>query len=361
MFRFIFLFLFSVAFACTDFMVQSKDGTWVNGRSLEFAMDLKSTLKVYPRGKRVVSQTPERGKGTEWVSKYGYVGVNALKMDFSFDGMNEMGLSFGYLWLPGVTEYPSVKSDEMSKALDFVDFGSWLLGNFSTVAEVKEALKGVVVWGHPVPPLGFAPLHAAIHDARGNSLVVEFVAGKMNVYDNPISVLTNSPPFDWQITNLQNYVHLDALNAPSYTLRGEKVEFQGQGSGLLGLPGDWTPPSRFVRIATFLRFAKPVVTSDNAINLAEHLLNCVDVPLGLCREKAAEGGDYTQWIVIKDLKNKVFYFRSYEHLSLKMIDLKKLDFSRGSDRGLSMDVGKGYIDMTSTLQGVERGVVFKDN
>lgn len=347
------IFWMSFAYGCTDFAVQTKDGTWVNGRSLEFGLDLQSTVKIFPRNQKMTSQNPEKKKGVEWTSQYGYLGVTALGMNFSFDGLNEAGLSFGYLWLPGVTQYPKVPLQEMKKGLDFVDLGAWVLGNFSSVAEVKEGLKGVRIWGHPVPQLGTPPVHAAIHDAQGDHLVVEFVGGEMKVYDNPISVLTNSPPFDWQITNLQNYIHLDAMNAEPYTLRGKTIEFFGQGSGLLGLPGDWTPASRFVRMATYLRFAKPAMNAADGINLAEHLLNAMDIPLGEVREKGQDGSDYTQWVVIKDLKNKIFYFRCYNDLCLKMIDLKKLNFDTGSQKSLSLYISKGYIDMTNVLKTKE--------
>ena len=344
--RLAFLLLVSFAYACTDFMVQTKEGKWINGRSLEFALDLQSVFRTFPRGQPFASQNPERKKGLEWISKYGYLGVTALGMNFSFEGLNEVGLSFGYLWLPGVTQYPKVNGQEMKKALDFIDFGAWVLGNFSSVSEVKEGLKGVKIWAHPVPPLGLPPVHAAIHDVNGNNLVVEFVGGEMKVYDNPISVLTNSPPFDWQIANLQNYVNLDAGNAKSYTFRGKTIEFQGQGSGFLGLPGDWTPPSRFVKMVTYLRFATMPGNALEGIRLAEHLLNTIDIPLGEVREKGQEAGDYTQWSVIKDLSEKVFYFRSYNDLCLKKIDLKQLNFDEESDKSLSLEVGESYVDMT---------------
>jgi len=346
---FLFLSLVSLAHPCTDFVVQAKDGAWVGGRSLEFGLDLQSILKVFPRRQQMVTQSPDMKEGLKWTSKYGYVGVTALGMNLTFEGMNEAGLSFGYLWLPGYTQYPTVASTDMKKALDFVDFGAWALGQFSTVAEVKAALRGVKIWGHSVPPLGVPPVHAAIHDAQGNSIVVEFIGGEMKVHDNPIGVLTNSPPFDWQMTNLQNYVPLSATNAEPYTLRGKTIEFQGQGNGFLGLPGDWTPPSRFVRMATYLRFATQPSTAMEGVNLCEHLLNAVDIPLGVVREKGKGGSDYTQWVVVKDQKNKVFYFRTYKDLCLKMIDLKKLDFDKGSMKSLNINVATGYVDMTASL------------
>lgn len=361
--RLFFLFLLSTAFACTDFLVQAKDGTWVNGRSLEFGRDLKSTLKTYPRKQKMMSQAPGQKSGLSWISKYGYVGINGFGLNFSFDGMNEVGLSFGYLWLPGVTEYPTPSPEEQKKALDFTDFCAWVLGNFASVAEVKEALQNVRIWGHSVPPIGMTPVHAAIHDAKGNNLVVEFVGGEMQIYDNPMSVLTNAPPFDWQSANLQNYLNLTPNNPDPVTFRGKTFSPPGQGGGLLGIPGDPSPPSRFVKTATFLRFAMQSANGLDAINLAEHLLNTVDIPIGTIRDPNKETGDYTQWIVIKDLTQKAFYFRSYRDLSLKKIDLKKLNFNRENKNSLSMDLRKGYLDVTDSLSegGKESVTVMKES
>ncbi len=360
MIRIFFLFCICSAYACTDFIVQSKDGSCVNGRSLEFALDLQSNLQLFPRKQLVATKAPGDKTGLTWTSKYGFLGVCPLGMNFPFDGLNEAGLSFGYLWLPGYTQYPTVPIQEMKNALDFTDFGTWLLGNFSTIAEVREAIKTVRIWGHPVPQLGVPPIHVAIHDAKGNSLVVEFVGGEMKVYDNPMSVLTNSPPFDWQLANLPNYLNLNPENPNSTSFKGVTLAPQGQGFGFLGLPGDFSPPSRFVKIATFLRFAKQTANSQEALCLAQHLLNSVDIPLGVARDPGKDTGDYTQWIVIKDLSQKVFYFRSYNDLSLKMIDLKKLSFSEPNKNSLSLDMKKGYFDVTDSLKPKESKVVFND-
>jgi choloylglycine hydrolase len=339
----------SFIFGCTDFVVQSRDGAIVNGRSLEFGLDLQSKIKVFPRKQRMISQAPGQKSGLSWVSKYGYLGVTPLGMNFSFDGLNEAGLSFGYLWLPGVTQYPTVAPQDLKNALDFIDFGAWALGNFATVAEVKAALKTVRIWGHAVPPLGVPPVHAAIHDAEGNSIVVEFIGGVMKIYDNPISILTNSPPFDWQIANLQNYLNLSPENPNSVEFRGVTIAPPGQGTGLLGVPGDWSPASRFVKTFTLLRFAKQAENNEEAVILAEHLLNAVDIPLGDVRDPGKETGDYTQWVVIKDMTQKAFYFRSYNDLSLKRIDMKKLNFDRENKNSLPLDMKKGYSDITGSL------------
>src|ERR1035438_9464972 len=96
----------------------------------------------------------------------------------------------------------------------------------------------------------FVPLHYVLHDAKGNSIVLEWVGGKLNIYDNTVGVMTNSPTYDWQMTNLRNYVSLSPDNAKPVTVNGVQYAANGQGSGLLGLPGDPTPPSRLVQMMT---------------------------------------------------------------------------------------------------------------
>lgn len=344
---YLFLFLFTTLFACTDFIVETEDGNYINGRSLEFAMELDSQIQLFPRNQKVFSKSPGKNGGAQWVSKYGFLGITALGMDFAFDGLNEEGLSFGYLWLPEITKYPDTKMKTEKPWLDFVDLCAWILGNFSNISEVKKALQTVQIWGHEVPHLGVPPVHAAIHDAEGNNLVIEFINGAMKIYDNPISVLTNAPAFEWHLTNLQNYLHLDAKNVENARFRNSEIHTPGEGSGFIGIPGDWTPPSRFVKMVTYLRFAQMPANSNEGVNLTEHLLNTVDIPLGEVRNEKGEF-DYTQWVAIKDLNQKVFYFRSYKNLALKKIELKKLDFSK-EKKQIPIDKENTCSDVTKSL------------
>ncbi len=340
-------------FGCTDFIVKTADGKIINGRSMEFGMAIPTQLKIYSRGDQRDSRSPDGNSGVSWTSKYGFLAAVSFE-DCVIDGMNEAGLSFGYLWLPG-TKYQTVSPADAGQALDFVDVGAWILGKFSTVQEAKEALQDVLVWGHSISSfagVGIPPVHIALHDAKGKNLVVEFVRGEMKIYDNPNGVLTNYPNFDWQLINLQNYLGLNAVNVSPVQINGTILGQTGQGSGLAGIPGDWTPPSRFVKMTTLLRFAKAAENVQEGVNLAEHLLNTVDIPMGEIREKKnSTAGDYTQWAVVKDLSNGIFYFRSYKDLALKSIDLKKINFNqRGSSPSISIETGKGYADMTSSFR-----------
>jgi choloylglycine hydrolase len=102
--------------------------------------------------------------------------------------------------------------------------GSWILENFASVDEVRANIGNIVV-----PPVvfggwGFAPeAHYIVHDASGKSIVIEYVGGKLNVYDNPLGVITNSPPFDWHMTNLRNYVNFSMTNVPPVQLGSIKL------------------------------------------------------------------------------------------------------------------------------------------
>ena len=190
-----------------------------------------------------------------------------------------------------------------------------MLGNFATVDEVKAAVGDVVVWGETVPQLGsFAPLHYVVHDASGKSIVIEYVDGKLHVYDNTVGVLTNSPTYEWHIQNLRNYVNLTAVNAKPVKIGNVTYAGTGQGSGLHGLPGDPTPPSRFVMAAATAYLADKPKDAAEALIVAEHLINRVDIPKGLVRDYSQGGkpmGDYTQWTTFRDHANKIYYWKTY--------------------------------------------------
>lgn len=324
-------FLIQTSNACTDFVVKAKDGTMVNGRSMEFAAPMDSLAVVHPRGEFFQSTAPNGGKGLSWNTKYGFVVITSMGKQGPSDGLNEKGLSLGFLWYPE-TKYPEVSAENSPRAIEILDMAPWLLGNFATVDEVKTAIKNIVVWGDKNPVLKFIPpLHIALHDALGKNLVIEFAEGKMNVYDNPIGVLTNAPSFPWQLTNLRNYANLTAVDTPPVKVNGFTLYSTGHGAGLHGIPGDATPPSRFVRTVFNTQLSAPVADASGAINLAQHILNAVDIPKGSDRlnSKTFEG-DYSQWAVIKDMTHKILYYRSYEGTSLKSIDLNKLDLKKGS-------------------------------
>ncbi|MBP7074219.1 MAG: choloylglycine hydrolase family protein [Rhabdochlamydiaceae bacterium] len=346
----LFILPISSGWACTDLVIQTQDGAYINGRSLEFALPLKSKITLNPRGMKNQSKAPNNEKGLSWTSKYGYLSIDVLDEGLTTDGINEAGLSVGVLWFPGV-EYPQPPSGLGSNAIVLQDVADWLLGNFSTTAEARTSLAKINIWAESIQSLGIPPVHLAVHDAQGNHLVIEFVENRVIVTNNPNGVMTNFPKLEWHLTNLRNYINLSPLNAAPLTINGVMLAPTGQGTGLHGIPGDWSSPSRFVRASFFKSFAAPVATAALGINLMEHLLNTFDIPIGAVRaDDNPADFEQTQWIVIKDLKNKVLYYRTYEDLTLRYIDLKKLDFSTGPNtQSILMESTPQPVDMTKSL------------
>jgi len=288
--------------------------------------EMKSRIRVHSPGEKCTSLHPNGSAAHAWTSKYAYGALDAYGLDVVVDGMNSEGLSVGCLWLPG-TVYETAKSDETS--VDILDLGNFLLGTCANIDDIKESLNKLKVTGKNQPAINTIPsIHLAVHDASGKNLVVEFVDGERRITDNPNAVLTNAPTFDWHLTNLRNYLNISPSNPKPVELNGTVLSTPGQGGGFLGIPGDWTPSSRFVRTTAMIRFAQAPSDAKAGVNLAEHLLNAVDIPKGDVR--TTSGGvtspcDFTQWAVIKDLTNKALYVRSYDDLSLRKFDLSKLE------------------------------------
>lgn len=316
------------ASACTSFLIRTSDSGAVYGRTMEFGFELKSRAMVIPRAHELSSSGPEGKPAMRWKGKYAAVGLNALGMTALVDGMNEKGLAGGLLYFPGFAEYTEPAAADPAKSLAPWDFLTWALTNYATVAEVKEALSGVAVINVVQEALKIAPpLHYTLHDATGASLVIEPIGGKLVMHDNPLGVLTNSPPFDWHMTNLRNYVKLSSVNAPPLKIGNVTIPALGQGSGLLGIPGDGTPPSRFIRALGLTVSAAPVPSGPQSVRLAEHVLNNFDIPKGWVREHGQGDGplEYTQWSSVADLENRMYYVKTYEDPVLRSINLNAFD------------------------------------
>lgn len=321
------------AMACTTFRLQSQDGAWIVGRSMELGLLLDSKLMLVPRQFPLNATQPDMKPGAGWLAKFGFVGVNTLGYDIATDGMNEVGLSAHALYIPGFFEYQTYPGDGKNVIAN-TDLVNWVLSQFETVTEVRAALADATVYGLDVPVAGVQPLHWAIRDAKGGSIVIEYVKGKLTVHDNPISVLTNAPNFDWHMTNLRTHINLTDINVDELKLGATTIAPLGQGTGLIGLPGDYTPPSRFLRATALAYSAAPVATSSEGANLAFHILNAVDIPIGAVAQKvpAKDGAkpslayEQTQWVTVYDLQNKIVYFRTYGNLNIRKVDIAKVDF-----------------------------------
>jgi len=354
-FVFLSVFLMCLAFpsgilGCTTFRIKTTDGTVIFTRTMEFSINLHSTIAVVPRNFKFTAHAPNGKRGKTWVTKYAFIGPNAVgENNYIMDGVNEKGLAVGLLLFPGFTKYQEVTPGEYNMTLAPEEVGTWILSRFSTVKEVKANIKKIKVAALK-NKLGFvAPLHYAIHDALGNCLVIEYMRDGLKLWDNPIGVMTNSPPLDWQLTNLRNYVNLDPLNVSKKKLGNLNLFPIGQGSGLLGIPGDFTPPSRFVRIAFLSQSVAPVKTAQEGVNLAFHLINNIDIALGTVRQKRGDKVELelTQYVTVYDLKNRKLYYRTYGNHDIRVVDMDKLDLEAPAIKNIPMSQKPNYLDVSN--------------
>lgn len=315
------------ASACTAITLTAKDEGVVVGRTMEFGLDVKPSAVVVPAGTELTSSLPAEAKGIKYTSKYGMAGLNFMNKRMLVDGMNEKGVYVGALYLPGYASYPKVEAKTASKSMAPEDYVAWLLANFSSVEEIKKNYTNVILVQNPQKEIGGQsfPGHFIVVDATGASIVIEPVDNTLKLHENPLRVLTNSPTFDWHMTNLENYVNLTAVNVEPLSLSGKKVNGFGQGTGLLGIPGDYTPPSRFVRAVAFSQSAIQLPTATETVGQVFHIMNAFDIPLGAIQEKQGDAihYDFTQWTSVADLKNMNYYVKTYNNQSLRKIDIKE--------------------------------------
>jgi len=343
-------------FACTGLQVKTEDGIYISGRTLEFGIFLPTSAVAVPRGYKFVGQTPN-GDGKVWKSKYASVGVIIADNEVILDGINEKGLSVGMFYLPGgYTQYSDTTSKNQKKSMSASDFNQWLLSEFASVDEVKKAVdsRAVVLTKVLTPgfPPAVQPFHFLVSDTSGKSLVIESIKGKLVTYDNAVGVLTNAPTFDWHMTNLKNYINLSPNNAKPLKINGETFKQLGQGAGMLGLPGDFTPPSRFVRAVAYSATAIPEKNAQRGVYQVFHLLNNFDIPVGIAREthKGVIYSDYTMLTTVRDSKNLKFYYRTYEDQTIKMIDLNDINKNSNIITKFFTSAKQTFIDVSKKLK-----------
>jgi choloylglycine hydrolase len=211
------------------------------------------------------------------------------------------------------------------------------LGNFKSVEEVKQAMANgqTEIWVpvSPLDPKAPLPLHYAINDKTGNSIVVEFTDGKAHVYDNPVGVLTNGPFFPWHLQNLQNYTFSN-VDKNTGQLGKLKLATQDGGIALTALPSAQTSQGRFVKAAFYANYVRKAKTPDEAVTTLAHLMNNFDRPYDLTVDEAGGTGDgvrssgtsseVTTWTTLQDLSRNLLYFRSIEAMNWAVIDMAKL-------------------------------------
>ena len=315
----------TVAMACTGISLKAADGSYVQSRTIEWAKGaLKSEYVIIPRGEDLQSYTPTGLNGLKFKSRYGVVGLAVVEKEFIAEGINEKGLSAGLFFFPTYGSYGEYNTANDANTLADLQVVQWILTQFSTIDEVRTAVQGV----HIVGLEKTAVVHWRIGEPSGNQVVMEIVGGRVNFYDNTVGVITNAPGFEWHLANLNNYVNLRPGSADNYKLGDVTLQPIGGSSAMLGLPGDFTPPSRFIRAAFFRNTAPQRANGEATVLESFHILNNFDVPIASENPQELTLPSATQWTSSIDLTNRKVYYKTAYNNSIRCIDLKKIDFDK---------------------------------
>ncbi|MCH5174607.1 MAG: linear amide C-N hydrolase [Prevotellaceae bacterium] len=308
----LFLFLFALllgcgnAFSCSRVVFLGQDSLTLVGRTLDWRTPIPTNLYVYPRG--MEKKGMPSGNTYQWKSKYG--SVLAVSYDGGVtEGMNEKGLIMNALFCKGSVYRTS--ADGKLRSMSLAVFVSYFLDNFETVDEVYQWLQEneFGIYGETFDEGTTAALHWAITDRSGNTLVMEFQHGKLDVFvSRDYRVLTNDPPFE-QIQAINNYWK--------------------QVGGANSLPGTVRSPDRFARASFFIEHVPSNVDYKAAAAEVLSVLNNVAVPLGYELEGSPNLSS-TQWRSVADSKNLIYYFGLAYQFSVFRIELGSLDLSEGA-------------------------------
>ncbi len=340
--------------ACTSFLLKGNDGGFVYGRTMEFGLPLKSELIVIPRNFAVpgVGVDSKPGTGLNWTTKYAVAGMNGLGMPVLVDGMNEKGLVGGLLNAPNTASYQAVSPADSAKSIASIQMLMYALTNFATVDEVKEGFKKIYVNRSIIPAYhnSSAPVRMTLHDAKGKSIVIEYIKGELVLTDNPTGVMTNDPAFREQLNNIGNYANLSSVERSPLVINGASFVPPSSGSGLHGLPGDYLSPSRFIRALFLTKSVPNTYTSAQQTNTAWHILGSFDIPPGAISLPAsnaygggAGGVEITEWTVVADNKNMMYYVKMFESTNVQAFDFKKVDVNVKEIKHYNLNKPQSYI------------------
>lgn len=310
--------------ACTRAVYHGSDGRNLTGRNMDFKDPMVSNFWVFPRGMERNGVAGSRSM--EWTSKFGSLAVSGYDIS-TVDGMNEAGLNASLLWL-NATEFPA--DDGTTPRMSLAIWAQFYLDQFATVSEAVEYTRAhpfhVVSGEVPGRPGSLAPLHLTLSDTVGDSAVLEWIDGKLNIHhDRAYQVVTNDPPYDAHLANKQYWSAVDSLNF---------------------LPGSGRSEDRFVRAAFYIN---AVTKSDDPRIAAAAVFSVIrnaSVPYGVSLPEAPNLST-TRWRVVADQKSMVFFGESATSPNVFWVDLKELDFSEGADVR-KLDLG---VDMDRIITG----------
>lgn len=296
---------------CTAMSLTTSKKELIFGRTMDFSYELDPEVYIVP-------------KNYEWINalnnykihnKYKFIGTGQDIGKIIFvDGVNEEGLAIAALYFQDFAYFDAKIEKNFNRiSIASIELVNFLLGNCSNIDDVINTIRNIDIIGIEDPITNsVAPLHWMLVDKLGRSITIEKTKKGLEIFNNPLKVLSNSPNFEWHMTNLRNYLNLSPKQQTSVKWEDVILTPFGQGAGTLGLPGDYTSPSRFVRIA----FQKSVVlipeTTAEAINLCFNVMKSVMIPKGVVITNRGTY-DYTQYTVFMNTDTGDYYFNTHDN------------------------------------------------
>lgn len=302
---------------CTTVGFSYKDGV-VFGRTLEIGIKLDNKILYVPRDEKNFINA----KNAKFDSKYAAIGSGFFNITSFGDGINEKGLMGSSNFFPGYASF-SKESVEGKINMTTSNAFDYLLTRCKDVNDVRKESKNIILLEQiDKEDRSSTSNHFFFMDNKGDKVVLEPEDGKLVCYDNPYGVLTNSPEFRWHATNLGNYVNLKAENIEENRFNETVISKFGEGTGMLGLPGDFTPPSRFIRAAYFVSNTDKDLERNEAILQAFRILSQFDIPKGAIADPIANHKDETLYTSIMDAKKIAYFIKCNENINIQHFYLK---------------------------------------
>ncbi len=301
---------------CTAITYQTRD--FYFGRNLDLEHAFREAVTITPR--HFPFHFRKMGTATE---HFAMIGVASVVDGYPlyYDATNEFGLSMAGLNFPGNAVYYPEKPD-MDNVSPF-ELIPWILGQCKTVEEARVLLSRLNLAAIPFSKeLPLSPLHFILADKK-ESIVLEPMAEGLKIHDDPIGVLTNNPPFDFHMYNLGQYMNLTREEPVSRFCDSYPITPFSRGMGAIGLPGDLSSASRFVRAAFTKLNSVSGESEEESVSQFFHILNSVAQTRGCAR--VGKDFEITLYTSCCNTDRGIYYYTTYENSQISAVDMHKED------------------------------------
>lgn len=306
---------------CTAMSLKTNKQEVIFGRTMDFSYELDPEIYIIPKN----YEWANAFKTFKYNNQYKIIGTGQ-KLDkvILVDGINEKGLGVAALYFQGEAYYSDDENKRERPTIGSYEVVNFLLGHCQNILEVMEVLNKVEIIGAKDEITNVvAPLHWFVVDSDDRCLTIEQTKEGLHFYDNPVKVLSNSPSFEWHITNLSNYLSISNHQIEEDKIGNLKLKPFGQGGGTFGLPGDYTSPSRFIRVVYQKHFTKIPKEIDDVINTCFNIMKTVTIPKGVVMT-SRETYDYTQYVVFMNVKTGDYYFNTYNNNQILKVNINDM-------------------------------------